>query len=359
MRVLIWGFGNYYHLKKEFILTDSIIAFVSGKESGSYEGVEIIDPKAVFQYTFDRLYIMTGLKAVFEILSELRELGYQEWDKIAFGLNLGTPVGEEKLLLEDGRIECSSEGKCIYTSGCEGVELSSEKDWNQLKQKKVREKYKNEMARIPLKPISDVFGLDRGLPIDRYYIESFLKENSRHIKGVILEVAGREYTMKYGTDIEKSYCMHVCNANGENSIVANLETGEGIIDGLADCFILTQTLPCIFDVVSAAQNVVRFLKDGGTALVTVSGITQISRYDMDRWGHYWSFTTASLKKIFEACEEVEHIEVKAHGNVKSAVSGLYGLAVEDMKPEDLTYQDDDYQQIITAVVRKRCKESFI
>ena len=27
----------------------------------------------------------------------------------------------------------------------------------------------------------------------------------------------------------------------------NLETGEGILDGIADCFILTQTLMYIFD----------------------------------------------------------------------------------------------------------------
>lgn len=356
MRILVWGFGKYYRQKKEYISSDSILAFVSGKESGSYEGIKIINPKAVLQYTYDKLYIMTGIKAVFEILNELNELGYQEWDKIAFGLNLGGALfDEEKILLEDGKIECNSAGKCVYISEHESIELSSEEDWIRLKQKKIRDKYQNVITGIPLKPISDIFGLDRGLPIDRFYIESFLKENSLHIKGVILEVAEREYTMKYGTDIEKSYCMHVCDANGDNSIVANLETGEGVIDGLADCFILTQTLPFIFNVASAARNAVRFLKDGGVALVTVSGITQISRYDMDRWGHYWSFTTASLKRLFEACEEVEHVEVKSYGNVKCAVSGLYGLAVEDMTQDDLAYQDGDYQQIITAVVRKRIK----
>jgi hypothetical protein len=32
------------------------------------------------------------------------------------------------------------------------------------------------------KPISSVFGFDRGQPIDRYYIESFLQDNSSSIK---------------------------------------------------------------------------------------------------------------------------------------------------------------------------------
>ena len=53
------------------------------------------------------------------------------------------------------------------------------------------------------------------------------------------------------------------------------------------------------------------------------------------------------------CDDVETVEVQSYGNIKSAVSGLYGLAVEDMIEQELTYNDDDYQQIITAVVKKR------
>lgn len=168
----------------------------------------------------------------------------------------------------------------------------------------------------------------------------------------MLEVAERGYTIKYGSDVKESICMHVSDSKDGNNIIANLETGEGIVENMADCFILTQTLPFIFDVREAARNVVRSLKRGGIALVTVSGITQISRYDMSRWGHYWSFTTASLKKLFDMINEVESVEVEAYGNVKSSVSGLYGLAMEDVCQEELEYKDDNYQQIVTAVVKK-------
>ena len=41
--------------------------------------------------------------------------------------------------------------------------------------------------RISTTPISNDFGLSRGTPIDRYYIESFLKENEVDIKGTALE----------------------------------------------------------------------------------------------------------------------------------------------------------------------------
>lgn len=357
MRILIWGFGNYYKRKAQNFLGDTIIAFVSSKESGKYDGTDIISPESILRYCFDKLYIMASPGAAIEILDTLKKLNYQEWDKVVLGWNMKPYTEDESLLLEDGSVMCSSKGICIYISRNCTAEINNEADWNKLKQWKIRNKRKNEISGVQLRPISGIFGLDRGLPIDRYYIEEFLNENSRYIKGTVLEVAERTYTTKYGAEVEKSLCMHVRDSVESDCIIANLETGEGIIEGMVDCFILTQTLPFIFDVRAAAENVVRFLKSEGIALVTVSGITQISRYDMDRWGHYWSFTTASLKKLFETCKDVASVEVKAYGNVKSAICGLYGLAFEDMVRDDLTYQDDDYQQIITAVVKKR-KGSF-
>ena len=38
-------------------------------------------------------------------------------------------------------------------------------------------------------PLSDVWGFDRGTPVDRYYIECFLEGQRRDITGRILEVA--------------------------------------------------------------------------------------------------------------------------------------------------------------------------
>lgn len=359
MGILVWGFGNYYKQKGQIFSRDMITAFVSGKETGKYDGIDIISPKQIPQYNFDKLYIMTSLGVAFEILEELRRLNYQEWDKVAFGWNMEPYTEEEAFLFEDGEIKCNSEGVCEYISQNQIMKIENEMDWKKLRQWKVRNLRNNEVSGVQLKPISEIFGFDRGQPIDRYYIEKFLGENAKYIRGTVLEVAEREYTVKYGTDVEKSICMHVCDSVDNNCIIVNLETGEGVIDDLADCFILTQTLPVIFDVQAAAENAIRLLKSGGVALVTVSGITQISRYDMDRWGHFWSFTTASLKKLFESCEDVEYVEVKAYGNVKTSISALYGLAVEDMKQEDFAYQDDDYQQIITAMVRKKKKEESI
>lgn len=353
MGILVWGTGNYYAQKKGSIPEDEIIAYVSAGETGRIGEKDIICPKELFRYQYDGIYVLTGPDNLFEIMEELRLQGYKEWDKVIPGCNIPPYTEAEAILMENGEIRCSPEGRLMYHSPDFTEKIDSRTDLDRIIKRKIRCRKRNTIAFIPSAPISRVFGFDRGMPIDRYYIERFLAGNAHYIRGTVLEVAGREYTVKYGTDVRESISMHISDGGNGSNRVANLETGEGIEDNIADCFILTQTLPFVFHITAAAENTVRMLKSGGVALITVPGITQISRYDMDRWGHYWSFTTASLKKLFESCSDVAFVEVKAYGNVKTAASGLYGLAVEDMEQEDLAYQDDDYQQLITAVVRKK------
>jgi hypothetical protein len=49
-------------------------------------------------------------------------------------------------------------------------------------------------------PISSIFGFDRGLPVDRYYIEKFLSAQSADIYGRVLEIGDDRYTRKFGGD---------------------------------------------------------------------------------------------------------------------------------------------------------------
>jgi len=203
-----------------------------------------------------------------------------------------------------------------------------------------------------VRPVSRVFGLDRGEAIDRYYIEKFLGENQDLIKGVVLEVANSAYTRKFGGDkVKQALVLHSVKKDRVD-IVGNLETGEGIPGNMVDCFILTQTLLCIFDIHAAARNAINVLKPGGVLLLTVPGITPISRFDYERWGQYWCFTDQSIKRLFETIVPPGNITVKTYGNVKIAAAFLYGLALHEVKPKDLDYHDHDYQVVITAVVKK-------
>src|ERR1041384_1893415 len=47
-------------------------------------------------------------------------------------------------------------------------------------------------------PISGEFGLDRGEPVDRYYVEKFLERHAEDIRGRVLEIGDDRYTKKFG-----------------------------------------------------------------------------------------------------------------------------------------------------------------
>jgi len=115
-----------------------------------------------------------------------------------------------------------------------------------------------------LTPISRVFGLDRGLPIDRYYIEAFLETYSSDIHGQVLEIGDPNYTRQFGGDrVTQSDVLHAKAGNSKAVIVGDLATGQGIPYKSYDCIILTQTLPFIFDVNSVVQHLYSALKPGG------------------------------------------------------------------------------------------------
>ena len=58
-------------------------------------------------------------------------------------------------------------------------------------------------------PMSRIVGLQRGQPIDRYYIEKFIAANRDCLHGVALETAEPRYTQVYRGQLEKIEILHV------------------------------------------------------------------------------------------------------------------------------------------------------
>lgn len=202
-----------------------------------------------------------------------------------------------------------------------------------------------------IEPQSRQFGFDRGVPIDRFYIERFLKENCQYITGSVLEVGDNSYTQMFGTDVEQSHVLSAVSSSGV-TIVGDLASGKNIPEKAFDCVILTQTIQMIYDVKSALKHAMRALKPGGSLLLTAPGISQISRYDMDRWGDFWRFTSQSLQMLLMEAAPEANIQVSVYGNVAVAKAFLDGIAMEELPPNILDYQDDDYQVVLSARVVK-------
>jgi SAM-dependent methyltransferase len=203
-----------------------------------------------------------------------------------------------------------------------------------------------------VKPLSKVFGLDRGTPVDRYYIEKFLSKNASFITGRVLEIGDNDYTRKFGSGEIKSEVLHYTKDNPQATIVGDLTNPDSLPHDLIDCFICTQTFNFIYDFKKAIAGAHQVLKPGGVLLVTLAGLSQISRYDMDRWGDFWRFTNLSASRAFT---EVfgDDVTVSHFGNVLSSISLLHGISVEELDKEELDVNDPDYQMVITVVARKR------
>jgi Methyltransferase domain len=200
-------------------------------------------------------------------------------------------------------------------------------------------------------PASRAFGFDRGQPIDRHYIDLFLAEHGQMISGDVLEVAGNEYTTRHGGSRARSFELYTSAVDRPGAVVGDLTQHHTLPTARFDCFVCTQTFNFIYDVHAAVRGAAHVLVDGGYLLATVSGVSQISRYDMDRWGDYWRLSAAACERLF--AESFSSVQVCAFGNLAAAVGLLRGFAVEDLpSPSVLDQRDPDYPVIIGIVARK-------
>lgn len=196
-------------------------------------------------------------------------------------------------------------------------------------------------------PISRNYGLNRGTPIDRYYVEGFLARHSKDIRGRVLEIKDSSYTRKYGGErVTKSEVLDVEESNRRATIVADLARADDVPSDAFDTIICTQTLHLIYDAGSAVKTLRRILRPGGTLLATFPGISQTSCRRFDEH-HCWSFTKLSARRLFEEAFPAGCFEVEAYGNVLAAVAFLQGLAVRELRQEELDHHDPDYELVIS------------
>jgi SAM-dependent methyltransferase len=204
-----------------------------------------------------------------------------------------------------------------------------------------------------VEPLSREFGYDRGCPVDRYYIENFLAKQTDDIRGRVMEIGDDSYTRQFGGErVTKWDILHAVAGNPQATIIADLSNADHIPSDTFDCIILTQTLHLIYDVRLAIQTLYRILKPGGVLLATVPGISQVS---IDEWADcwYWAFTILSVQRLFEETFAAEDIKIEARGNVLAATAFLNGLATEELRPEELDFDDPHYQLVITIRAAKR------
>ncbi|MDQ3478621.1 MAG: class I SAM-dependent methyltransferase [Pseudomonadota bacterium] len=198
------------------------------------------------------------------------------------------------------------------------------------------------------RPLSDMWGMDRGRPIDRYYIESFLTKHATDVAGRVLEIQEDGYSRRFGGDrVTHQDVLSLDASNPKATIIGDLADPATLPAGQFDCIILTQTLHLVFDMAVAVANVQRALRPGGVLLVTVPGITPLDRHEfLDSW--YWSLTEPALRRLLCGPFRPEKVDIKTHGNLFAATAFLHGAAVEEVSKRKLDRRDRAFPVTIAA-----------
>lgn len=367
-KIIVFGRGKFFrenekNLKKKY----DIVCYLDNncqrlRKEYDESGTPIYHPDDVSSCPDYPIILMA--KQFIEMIGQLIDAGIDS-ERIVFGVFLYPSTNEEKILSEQGALVIENKTMIYKAKTGESSIIKDRQDMIDIAHQLIRGKfYKTNsaiqmLANLPVEPISRDFGTGRGKAIDRFYIEKFLEANKNDIRGDVLEIADNEYTLRYGENrVATSYILHV-NGWGKNAIKGDLETGEGLSENWFDSLIITQTLMFIYDLKSAAANIYKIMKEDAVALITVAGISQISRYDADNWGSYWGFHEDALKKLFIPLFGEENVEISIYGNVKTAMAMLYGLCCEELQEDDFLIQDRDYPLILAVKLRKVNKNQVV
>ena len=184
IKVIVFGMGNFFRINEDKIKEKyEIICYldncVKEKDIKYYENnIPVYNPGKISDLGNYPVIIM--VKQFVEPFYQMLDLGVDE-AHIIIGSLLFPETRGEKLLLECGKVEVI-EKKLVYnfTSG-ESISIINQQEMQKLLKALLRKQYDQEnefihfCAEMPLSPVSRDFGLERGEPIDRHYIEDFLE----------------------------------------------------------------------------------------------------------------------------------------------------------------------------------------
>jgi SAM-dependent methyltransferase len=207
-------------------------------------------------------------------------------------------------------------------------------------------------------PISSSFGFDRGTPVDRHYIASFLREHAGDVRGRVLEVGDDRYARAFGGDaVESVDVLNLVGTRAANEIVDDLAQPRRLEAETYDCVICVQTLHLIYQVGSAVESLRRILRPNGIVLATLPGISRISSDEAMSWEDHWRFTCASAARVFGDVFGEGNVSVSGYGNVLSSIAFLHGIAAQDLRPEELEVRDEAYDLLVGVRARSTPRQA--
>jgi len=201
-----------------------------------------------------------------------------------------------------------------------------------------------------VEPFSDTSGLDRGLPVDRVYIRTFVEAHAADVHGDVMEMSRSTYTDACGgSRVASLTIVDIDGTNEQATLVCDLCVTGALPSERFDCIVLTQTLQYLSDLPVAVTNLWSALRPGASLLITVPALGRDDPLGSD----YWRFTPAGLRRRLSDLLPTEaEIEVVGYGNALAGAAIFLGLAVEDVGRRHLDVHDPSFPVIVGARVVK-------
>jgi hypothetical protein len=217
-------------------------------------------------------------------------------------------------------------------SPAEDVRLRDRTEWGDLRR---------------FEPFSPSWGSERGLCVDRYYIEDFLGRHASDVRGVVLDYGSDTYARRYGgAELSQVDVLETQPGNPQANLVSDLCDPSVLEAERYDCIVLAQALAYVRDPEAALAACNRMLKPGGVLLATVTSVGRINPEspDQDRW----RFSEDGLRQLLDSAFGAGQVEIRADGGRHAAAGLLLGLSTADVGESVLAVHDPQASLVTTA-----------
>jgi SAM-dependent methyltransferase len=204
---------------------------------------------------------------------------------------------------------------------------------------------------IPKVPLSDDHGIDRGTPVVRVYIDEFLGQHREIIRGSVLEVGDSRYTASFGPGrVTTSTVVDIDGANGQATLIADLNQAGALPEDSFDCIILTEVLHLLKSPDTCLRSCHRALREKGSVLITVPALKRLNPVGPD--SDYLRYTPAGLDLLLRRTWDGP-FSVTGYGNLRACVAFLVSHVSEEIDSEELMFRDERFPLTVAARAEKQ------
>jgi len=195
---------------------------------------------------------------------------------------------------------------------------------------------------------------NRCTPLDQYYIYKFLKDNSKYIKGRVLEIGTDLMAHQYGHEnvVKSDLVNKSTNVNAKFGRDSLIDYTSDIPSDTYDCIIAAYIFQPTHNLSPLIKTLYRILKPRGVMLAMTKSIGALVTEHSDYTDQHRHLTCLSVRKMFEEHFPIKNIAITCFGNVVSVKSLLVQLVSKESSQGESDYSNNRHHIVIGVRVEK-------